>query len=151
MANFLTDGRTALLRALQDDPTLSARVRTWFTWGPGLRHRYAIEPANCPLLSLVPAELDQEQLSNAAERFPQDVQIGIATDGQDAEPCEELVAAALGVVDRANQYSDLLGLSSEGLAQVVPVSITWRAVPDEQGARIQWHALLMARMIWLRR
>lgn len=148
-SNFLTDARTVLLTRLQVDGTLSTGIRTWYLWGPGLRQRYQIEPAMCPLLSLVPAQLDEEQLSNAAASLPQDLELGIATDGQDAEPCENYVVAALGVVRAAN--ADNLGLAADGLSQLTLRSIRWLARPSKDGARVLWTALITVCIHWFRR
>jgi hypothetical protein len=149
MSAFFTDGRTALLAALQADATLSANVRSWFGWGPGLRRRYDIRPADCPLCSVVPAEMDVEQVANVVRSVPQDVEIGIATDGPDAAPCEELVCAALDVLAQAD--AGKLGLSSEGLSSVEVVRITWRAVERKDSPRVRWEAAITARINWLRR
>ena len=56
MSNFLTDGRLALLAALRADAAISALVRTWFEFGPGLIRRHDVEPALCPVLGVAPAE-----------------------------------------------------------------------------------------------
>lgn len=146
-SNVFTTGRTELLSALQADATLAERVRTWYDWGPGLRRRYDIEPAACPLLSLVPASLAVEELSNIADRVPQDVEIGIVTDGPDAEPCELLVTRALHVLETAREGA-LLGLSDDGLVQIDPVTIRWDAVPTEKGARVRWEAIVIVRLTW---
>jgi len=149
VTNWLTDGRTALLTALQNDATLSAAVRKWFDWGPGLRQRFDVLPAYCPIVSVVAAELDEDQIANAATSWPQDVEIGIATDGQDLEPCEELVAAALDVVQAENMTC--LGLVSAGVSGLNVVSIRWHAEVDEKDARVRWFCALVVRIHWMRR
>jgi len=149
MSCFLTQGRLALIDALKADATLGARVRTWYDFGPGLQKRYEILPAACPLCSVVPAELDDEQLTNAAAFVAQDVEIGIATDGQDCAPCEELVAAALDVVRDANDTA--LGLAAEGLLDLAPVSLSWQPVETKEASRIRWEARIVVRVRWARR
>jgi len=145
---WLTVGRKTLLAALQADATLDAGIREWFTWGPGIRKRFKLEPSVCPLLSLVPAELREDDLSNITDQFPQDVEIGIATDGQDAGPCEALVAAAVGVVNEENRSA--LGLSGEGLASVRVISVRWAAQVDEKDPRVRWLAEIVVRLMWFR-
>jgi len=149
MSCFLTEGRRALLAALQVDPTLGATVKTWYDFGPGIQKRYDILPAWCPLLSLVPAELDEDQLANSAAFIHQDLNLGIATSGPDAGPCEELVAAALGVLDESNELC--LGLAAQGLADLNPVALQWRAMPTEESPRLRWEAQITVRIRWVRR
>ena len=148
MSNWLTDGRMALLTALQNDATLSGAVRTWFDWGPGLRKRYDLLPAYCPMVSVVPAELDQEELSNMADRWPQDIEVGVATDGQNAEPCEELVAAVLDVVVTENRSA--LGLAAAGVSGLSLVSIRWMQEVSEKDSRVRWLCALVVRIHWMR-
>ena len=147
MSEFLTDGRTALLARLQADATMDSTVRTWFSWGPGILQRFDILPVNCPLVSVVPANLPAEELSNIVDKFPQDVEIGIATDGQDAEPCETLIVRALSVVYAANR--DCLELSAQGLASVRPVNCRWQAEPNTEDGRVMWYGVLNVRLTWL--
>ncbi len=149
MANFLTTGRAALLTVLQADVTLAAGIQTWYDWGPGLKKRFGLEPSRCPILSLVPADLDQDQLSNAAERFPQDLALEIATHGQDAEPCEEYLVAALAVVKAADR--NCLDLAADGLAQVRPLSVHWEAMVTKESPDIIWLVTMIVRNTWLRR
>jgi len=145
-SNFLTEGRVKLLEALQADTELNDRIVTWYDWGPGLQKRYMLEPAQCPLLSVVPAELSDEELSNITDRFPQDVEVGIATDGQDANPCEYLVSRALGVLATARESR--LGLASDGLAAVTLLNARWQSEPFREGPRILWLAVLNVRLAW---
>ncbi len=148
MSVYLTDARTALVAALEADVTLSLKVVKWFTWGPGLRKRFDILPAVCPLVSVVPAEMGQDQVANVTAGIDQDLEIGIATDGQDAAPCEELVAAALDVLVAAARSR--LGLADEGLSSVEIVRVLWRAVKDKEDARVRWEATITARIHWMR-
>lgn len=144
MANFLTDSRTALLARLRADATLAAAIRTWYDWGPGIIKRYSIEPAMCPVVSVVPAELTDEELSNITDRFPQDVEVGVATDGQDAEPCEAIVERVIAVVQAAGS----MGLHGDGLAGVRPISVRWLAVESQNAPRVRWEALVTVRLSW---
>jgi len=149
MPNYLTTARRALIAALQADPTLASSVRTWYDFGPGLRKRYDTQPSNCPLIAVVPAELDVTQIATATESLPQDVEVGITTDGQDAEPCEALVVAALDVV-RA-QRDICLGLAADGLTHISIQSLRWEALLSRKDARVRWDAIIIVRIHWMRR
>jgi len=146
VANFMTTARQALMARLQEDPTLDAAIMSWYTWGSGLIQRYNFEPATCPLLSLVPAALDDDELSNITDRFPQDVELTIVTDGQDAEPTEELLAAALAVVCQAR--ADHLGLAADGLASVEILRPQWSAWESAKDARVRWSVHCTIRFNW---
>ena len=149
MSNFLTDGRRALLAAFQADATLSAKVRTWFDWGPGIRRRYNLEPARCPAFSLAPAELDEDQIANVSAGFPQDLAVGIATDGADAEPCEELVAAAFDVIRAGSRTC--LGLAADGITGLEVRSAQWAVIQEDKDPRPRWEAEIIVRVNWMRR
>jgi hypothetical protein len=149
MTCFLTDARLALIDLLKADVTLAAAVKSWFTFGSGLLKRFDILPSNCPLVSVVPAELAEDEISNAAVSWPQDLEIGIATDGQDAAPCEELVVAALDVVLAANQ--SCLDLAGDGVTGVSVERLRWAAIETEKDARLRWEALITVRIHWMRR
>ena len=148
MANFLTEGRAALLGALKDDSDIAAAVKTWFEFGSGLRRRYDLEAALCPLLALCPAEAGVECVANVEREVPQLLRIDIATDGQDAEPAEELAAL---VIERAHLCNeDCLELAASGLAAVHVVALRWQAVPDRTGARMLWTVSVTVRLLWRR-
>jgi hypothetical protein len=149
VSNFLTQGRQALLAALKADATLSDAVRTWYEWGSGLQERMRLDPAMCPAASLQPAELEEEELLNVSSEFPQDLSLAIVTDGQDAEPCEELVVAALGVIHATEV--DALGLASEGCSRARLIRVRWEALATEDAARVRWQAELIVRIGWVRR
>ena len=146
MANFLTDGRQALLARLQANATLAAAVREWHEWGTGIIQRYEYEPASCPLCSVAPAALDNEELSNITDRYPQAIEIVILTDGQDAEPGEELLAAALEVIQVAR--ADHLGLAADGLARVDPQTVQWQLWATERDPRPRWLIRLRVLLAW---
>jgi len=148
MANFLTDGRTALLSALKADAEIAARVKRWFEFGPGLQRRYELEPASCPLLALAPADGDALRTANALTDVAQRLRIELATDGQDAEPCEELVALVLERLRACDD--DCLGLSADGLAGVEVETVRWQPRPDASGARIVWTATIQVALQWKR-
>jgi hypothetical protein len=148
MSNFLTDGRLALLAALQADPEIDARVKTWFDFGPGLSRRHALEPAVCPVVSLAPAEGSQAAIANVESEFPQILRLEAATHGQDAAPCEELVALVLEAVSAARE--SCLGLSPDGLAGVSVRAVTWATHPTEDAARLIWKATLDVELLWRR-
>lgn len=145
---WLSNGRQALLSRLQSDGYLSPRVRTWFDWGSTLKQRYNLEPSTCPLVSVVPADLDTErrQDTNVLDMFPQMVEVGVATSGQDARPCEKMVARCVSVVQAADH--DCLGLAQDGLNSVRLASGAWSAEPREEGAKIVWLAALTVRLAW---
>jgi hypothetical protein len=148
MSNFLTDGRLALLGALRADAAISALVRTWFEFGPGLARRYDVEPARCPVLSGAPAEGAPRRVANVESEVPQVLQVEVATAGQDAAPCEELVALVLACVDAAN--ADCLGLAAEGLAGLRVRSVRWAAQPKPDAARPIWTAAVEVELLWRR-
>ena len=148
MSNFLTDGRMALLEALRDDAGIASRVKTWFEFGPGLRRRFNIEPGACPLLALSPAEGDAVRTANALTDVAQRLRIEVATDGQDAEPVEELVALLIVRLQACGE--DCLGLADDGLAGVDVEGITWRPEPDASGARVVWVAGIGVALLWKR-
>jgi len=138
MSNFLTDGRLALLSALRADESISPLVRTWFDFGPGLLRRHDVEPALCPILGVAPAESAPTEVAN----------VEVATAGQDAAPCEELVALVLACVDDAN--ADNLGLAAQGLAGLRVRSIRWAALPRADAARLIWTAAVEVELLWRR-
>ena len=148
MSAYFTTGRTALLAALQAEATLAASVKKWFTWGPGLRRRYDIRPADCPLVSIVPAELDVDQVANVVKAVPQDLEVGMATDGQDATACEELVCAVLDVLAAADRSK--LDLADGGLSAIDVLGVHWRTVESRKDARLRWEAVVHVRIHWLR-
>lgn len=148
MANFLTSGRTALLDALKADAELAARVKTWHEFGAGLKHRYRPEPADCPLLALSPTEGDVTQSANVIRDIPQLLTIDLATDGQNIEPMEELLAAVIERVHACNQNA--LGLADEGMTAVTIERILWKAEPDRTGARLLWVVSVLVRLLWKR-
>jgi len=148
MANFLTDGRDALLDALKADVQIAARVKTWFEFGAGLRRRFRMEPADCPLLALSPAGGDALRTCNALTDLSQRLRIEVATDGQDAEPCEELVALVLDRIVACD--STCLGLAGDGVTGLEVEGITWRPVPAAGDARILWSARIDMAIAWKR-
>lgn len=148
MANFLTDGREALLDALKADAVIAARIKTWFEFGAGLRRRFRLEPADCPLLALSPERGAALRSSNALTDVSQRLRIEVATDGQDAEPCEELVALILDRIQACD--STCLGLAAEGLTGLQLERVTWEPLPDASGARLLWRARIGVRLLWKR-
>ena len=149
MSNFLTDGRLALIAALKADEDIESRVKTYFEFGPGLRRRHGLEPALCPVLSVAPAEGAQTPVANVEREVRQMLHVELATDGQDVEPCEELVALVLARVDACNET--LLGLASDGLTSLRAGTITWSALPREDSARLMWTAAVEVELVWRRR
>ena len=148
MSNFLTQGRQTLLAELQADATLDDEVTTWFDWGAGIRKRYNLEPATCPLVSVVPADLESDsgEDTNVLDAYPQMVEVGVATAGQNAEPCENLVVTCLDVIRAADR--DCMGLAEDGLNSVRLVDAAFAAKPKEEGKRIVWLAALTCRLAW---
>jgi len=148
MGNFLTDGRRALLEALKDDPQIASRVRSWFEFGPGLERRYGLEPAACPLLALSPALGESARTANALSDVVQRLRLEVATAGQDAGPCEELVALVLQRLQACDESR--LGLAAEGLVGVSVGALRWRALPQRSGPRLLWTATLDVALEWKR-
>ena len=148
MANFLTDGRTALLAELKADTQIAAKVKTWFEFGPGLTRRYNLEPGACPLLALSPADGDAARTANAYTDVVQRLRIEVAADGQDAEPCEELVSLVLARLQACD--AEALNMSADGVVGVDVEGIQWRSVPETSGARIVWAASVDVAILWKR-
>jgi len=148
MSNFLTDARTALLDELKDDTEIASRVKTWFDFGPGLARRFNVEPAACPMLALSPEDGEAARTSNALVDVVQRLRIEAATDGQDAEPCEELVALILECIKACDE--SCLGLGADGLAAVEVEGVSWRPVPAPTGARLIWTARIVVALMWKR-
>ena len=146
MSSFHTDGRLALIEALQDDTAITALVKTWYEFGPGLRKRRGISPAACPAISIMPAEGSASRVANVEREVPQRLRIEVATDGQDAAPCEELVALVMACVEAAND--GCLGLAADGLTGLRVRSMDWTAVPHADGARILWTASVDVELLW---
>jgi len=146
MSNLFTDGRLALLAALQDDPAIAGSVKTWFDFGPGLRRRVNLEPAACPALSLAPDEAAELWMANVERELPQRLRVEVATAGQDVAPCEELAALVLARVHAANQ--DCLGLASDGLTGLRVRAITWAALPKQEAAQSIWTAAVHVELLW---
>jgi len=149
MANFLTQGRTALLAALKADASIAAKVKSWFEFGPGLSRRFNVEPAACPMLALSPADGDAARTSNALLDVAQRLSIEVATDGQNAEPCEELVALVLERIRACD--GTCLGLGSEGLMGLDVEGVAWRPRPEAAGARVVWTARIGVALSWKRK
>jgi len=148
MANYLTDARRALLEALKADAQIAARVKTWFEFGPGLRRRYNVEPAACPLLALCPVDGAATRTANVLTDVVQRLRVEVATDGQDAGPCEELVALVLERIIACDE--SCLGLSDSGLAGIEVEAVRWRSVPNPAGGRIAWAAGIDLSLLWKR-
>jgi hypothetical protein len=148
MSNFLTDGRLALLGALRADAAIGPMVRTWFDFGPGLLRRHDLGAALCPIIAVAPAESAPAEVANVERQVPQVLRVEAATAGQDAAPCEELVALILACVDGAN--AGCLGLASEGLAGLRVRSIRWAAMPRPDAARLIWTAAIDVELLWRR-
>ena len=70
------------------------------------------------------------------------------TAGQDAAPCEELVAAAIGVVKSERETA--LGLSGSGLQGLSIAGLSWKAHPEDDAPRVLWLAALTVRLLWIR-
>jgi hypothetical protein len=97
---------------------------------------------------VLPLEGGENQEFNVLRELPQLLQVEMATAGQDAAPCEELVAAAIGVVQSARGTA--LGLEAEGLQGLSITGLTWKAHPGEDSPRPLWLAALSVRLLWVR-
>ena len=148
MSNVFTDGRLGLIAALQGDPEIDSRVKTYFDFGPGLRRRYGLKPALCPALSVAPAEAVERRIANVEREVPQTLRVQVATEGHDVQPCEELPALVLDRIGACNR--DRLGLAAEGLTAVQVRAIAWAALPDERSARLIWTATIEVELLWRR-
>jgi len=148
MSNFLTRGRLALLAALKENPELAERVRSWHEFGPGLLRASSFRPAACPALSVAPAHVAHVPVANVQREVRQVLRIGLATRGQDAEPCEHLVALVLDAVEAGN--ADCLGLADEGLAALRVRSATWSSASDGSAAPAMWTADVLVELLWRR-
>jgi len=148
VANYLTQGRTALLDALRADATMAAGVKTWFEFAADIRRRYALEPSACPLAALYPAAGQAVRTSNGFRDVVQRLTLDLATDGQDAEPCEELLAAALDRLAACDETC--LDLAAEGLTGLDVEEFTLRMLPEPAGARVLWHARITVALHWER-
>jgi len=146
MSSFLTDGRAALIAALRSDATIARRVRTFFDSGPGVRRRRTLSPAACPVLGVSPAGAAVSATANVEREVVQTLQVEVATDGQDAAPCEELVALVMARVEACDESG--LGLTASGLADVRTRSVTWSALPDPGAARVIWTAGVEVELLW---
>jgi hypothetical protein len=146
MSNFLTDGRLALLGALESDPGIGARVRTFFRFGPGLGVRFDLEPSACPALCVTPDGATQSLVANVEKEVAQMLCIQVAVDGQDLEPCEELTALVLTRVSACDETC--LGLASQGLTAVRAGSLRWSSLPGRTAARMIWTAHVETELRW---
>jgi len=148
MSSYLTDGRTALLAALKADADIQSRVKTWFEAGPGLRRRERVEPAWCPAISVRPAGVRRTPVANIETEVVQSIRIEVLTDGQDAEPCEQLAALVLDCVKDRDQTC--LGLADEGLAAVRARSVELAPMPNLRTARPLWSGAVDVELTWRR-
>ncbi len=146
MSNFFTDGRLGLIAALQGDAEIGNRVKTYFDFGPGLSRRYNLEPAVCPALSVAPVEGAETHIANVEREIPQVLRVTVATDGQDVQPCEELVALVLQRIHACDETR--LGLASDGMTGLRVRGISWAARPREEGARLIWTASIEVELLW---
>jgi len=149
--NFLTRGRLALVRRLQQNALLLDRIAEphWFLFGSGLHKRVIIEPSSCPFCAVAPAEQEWDQISNAFVQTPQILQVDFGVVGQDAEPMEDLVAALADVVLEANE--DAMELASDGLASVQSSGTVWEARTDKEAAQFIWITTTRVTLLWNRR
>jgi hypothetical protein len=148
MSNFLTDGRLALIAALQGDAAIDSRVKTYVDYGPGLSRRRSIEPAACPVLSVAPSEAQDYPVANVEHEVPQLLRIEVATAGQDVQLCEEIVALVLSRVHECN--TDCLNLAADGLTGLRVESVAWASEPHDSAARLIWTAAITVRLLWRR-
>jgi hypothetical protein len=148
MSAFITNARAAIIKAIKEDDDIASRVRTWYTFDTPLAQRFTIEPVECPALAVYPGRLlEPEERFNAAFQCAQEIIILIATDGQQPDACEELVAY---VWDRIRACRDTaLDMASEGLKNI-RATIAMEAVENEKAARIQWQATITVTLEWIR-
>lgn len=156
MTVFFTQGRLALIQALRSDVLLAERVRHWYDFGPGILDRYREDPRDCPLVRVIPQEVPFQTETNVLDFIPQDLEIYVATDSQDAAECEELASAVIDVLRRARRRGegepeDLLGLAEEGLSSVRIVSVAFQPLKDAEDERVVWRCAILARLNWFQR
>ena len=149
MANLLTTARLELLNKLKANAVLLENVAEWHEWKEGLKQRLDYKPASCPLLSLVPADLSEEELSNITDRFPQDLALEILTYGQDASVSEGLVVAVIEVLAVAR--ADHMDMADDGLASIDLVRISWRAYERPADSSFRWLVRMTIRINWFLR
>jgi hypothetical protein len=123
-------------------------VKTWFDFGSGLTRRRSLEPAACPSLSVAPAQSTEGYVANVERESTQVLQVEVATDSQDVQPCEELAGRVLACVEACNETC--LGLAPEGLTGLRVRAIRWAPVPREDGARLVWTAAIEVELLWRR-
>ncbi len=149
MANFLTDGRVALRTAIEADAAINPLVKKWYAFKGGLLQPYEIVPADCPVYALYPGPIVEPELrKEIAYDIEQRIAIQITTEGDDPEPCENLVALTL---DRCRlARADMLGLSGDGLANIVP-TVAMQAWRNEEEKWLMWQATVTVGLRWIRR
>ncbi len=148
MTNIFTDGRTALVAALQADDEVASRVKTWFDFGPGLTRRRSLEPSACPALSVAPAQDTEGYAANVERESTQVLEVEVAAAGQDVAPCEDLVGAVMACVETEN--GTCLNLAAEGLTGLRIRTVRWAAIPGRDAARIVWTAAIQVELLWRR-
>ena len=148
MANFLTDGRVAVLAALKADADIAPKVKTWFEFNRPLLQRFEIEPAQCTAYALHPGRVvEPDDRYNAAYDMRQEIIALITTDGQQPDANEELIALTFARV-RASRNA-MFGLSSEGLKNIrASASLELWEVP--KAARLMWQATVTITLDWIR-
>ncbi|HUS81922.1 MAG TPA: hypothetical protein VM013_01525 [Dehalococcoidia bacterium] len=148
MANFLTDGRTAVIAALQGDATIGPLVKTWRDWGPGLRERFLVDAAHCPLVAIYPSDATLDYRYDIGKDLPQDLIMRVVAAEHPAD-AEEIIAPAITRVELSTV--NMLGLVGEGLKDIVIQSWRWAAYRDEKAALVLWDVAVILRLLWVRR
>ncbi len=148
MANFLTDGRTALIDALQGDATIAGLVKTWRDWAPGLRVRFLLEPAYCPLVAIYPSSASLDYRYDIGKDLPQDIIVRIVVSEHPAE-AEDIIVPMIRRVELTTTNN--LGLATSGLANISIASWRWAAYRNEKAALVQWDVAMIVRLLWIRR
>ena len=146
MANIFTSARTAMIAAFEADAGIAAEVRTWRTFGAGLRKRLIIEPAWCPVLAVYPASVSEDPRYNAAKDTDQELWIRIVDFGHDPSTAEEILARVLERIDALRQTA--LGLTDDGCKDIRAGVARWDPTPDESGANVIWDVVLPITIKW---
>ena len=138
-----------MLNAVENDAAIAALVATWHRFAGGLLQPYEINRAMCTVYALHPGQIvEPEQRFDAAVELDQGITIQITTEGDDPEPCEELIALTLERLRLAR--AGLLGLVGEGLKNIVPsVSMTGYRHVEEMW--LMWQATMNVTLRWIRR
>ncbi len=149
MANILTTARRGILAALEGDAQIAGLVKTWARFEGKLLSPLEIAPQDCTVYALYPGgTVEPDQVANAFYNLEQHVGFRITAEGDDPEPCEELVELTHIRVRALDDTA--LGMSDEGLMSVRS-SATIQGYRDLEQKWLMWQATGTIRVRWMRR